>query len=539
MKHAFDIVIIGAGSAGVPLAARLSEDPRRSVLLLEAGPRFAGIDRLPPELRFSGVLRAMMPGHPNNWNFTAKLGETQVQPLPRGRVVGGSSALNGTLFTRGIPADFQNWAKEGNTEWSYDRVLPYFRMLESDHDIQDACHGTAGPVPVHRATGGELVPVDRAFIAACRQLGFPYDPDMNGPESIGVGLLPTNSSGGVRMNSAMAYLDPAAGRNNLQVWPDTQALRILFEGKRAIGIEVLANGSVQRIFAGEVVLSAGAVKSPHLLMVSGIGPSNELERQGIAILHDLPQVGRQFTDHCSVSLPFRMPKRNNPALNPETNAWAHAALHFTSAASDEPSDLMLIQSVIPTTRSVLHGLPLLDYASTFRQMFGSMSPRKVLDHVRFGWDQAINCIMLRDDSRGEIRLTSADPTAKPELIYHYLQTDRDRARMREAIRTAAQLVESDPYRELGAKRAILSDREIGDDALLDQHLKRHMGTAIHMASTCRMGADAGNSVVDQYCRVHGIAGLRVVDTSIMPQVVRRCPAATAIMLGERAAAFFN
>lgn len=539
MKPSYEVIIVGAGSAGAPLAARLSEDPKRSVLLLEAGPRFIGADQFPEELRYGGILRAMMPGHPNNWALVATLGEGMLQPLPRGRVVGGSSALNGTLFTRGLPEDFDGWAREGNPEWAYERVLPFFRKLETDQDILDQYHGAHGPMPIRRASEAELVPIDHAFITACRNAGFPNDPDMNGPESIGVGLLPTNNAGGIRMNTALAYLDPAAERPNLTVRGNAQVLRILLDGKRAIGLEVEIDGQVSPLFAGEIVLSAGAVKSPQLLMTSGIGPADELQRHGIPVHHELPLVGRAFTDHCSLTLPFRLPKRRSPMPDPLQSTWAHAGLHFTSDASDEVSDLLLMQSSIPVNYTVFYGLSLMERARILKATLGSISLPKLINHARYGWNHAITCVLLRDDSRGEIRLTSADPTATPELIYRYLESDRDRARMRQALRTAAALIASAPYRALGAQRAALSDEELADDALLDRFGRAQMGTSIHMASSCRMGPTPDTGVVDQYCRVHGVEGLRVVDTSIMPTVVRRCPAATAVMIGERVAAFFN
>jgi choline dehydrogenase-like flavoprotein len=539
VQPSYDVVIVGAGSAGAPLAARLSEDANRSVLLLDAGARYVGAAQYPEELRHGGILRAMMPGHPANWPLTATLGEGMLQPLPRGKLVGGSSALNGTLFTRGLPEDFDSWAAEGNSEWSYDKVLPFFRKLESDADVTDQYHGAHGPMLIRRAGERELVPIDRAFIAAAQDAGFPYDPDMNGPASIGVGLLPTNNAGGVRMNTALAYLDPVERRPNLTVCGNVQVLRIQFDGNRAIGVEVEIAGQVSEIFAGEVVLSAGAVKSPQLLMTSGIGPVDELARHGIAVRHELPMVGRGFTDHCSLAVPFRMPKRSSPMPDPLQSAWAHAGLHFTSAASDEVSDLLLMQSAIPTSYSIFHGLPLMARFGILKATFGAMSLGKLIDHARFGWNHAITCVLLRDDSRGEIRLASADPADPPELIYRYLETDRDRARMREVLRTAASLIASAPYRALGAQRAVISDAELADDALLDDYARRHQGTSIHMASSCRMAPTPETGVVDQECRVHGVGGLRVVDTSIMPRVVRRCPAATAVMIGERAAEFFQ
>jgi choline dehydrogenase len=539
VNSSYDLVIVGAGSAGAPLAARLSEDPRRSVLLLDAGPRYIGVNAFPPELRYGALLGAMMPGHPNNWGAVATLRPGVRQPNPRGRVVGGSSALNGTLFTRGLPQDFDGWAEGGNPEWSYEHVLPFFKRLEADQDIGGQYHGMEGPIPVRRAGPAEWVPIDHAFAAACRAAGFPDDPDMNGPRSIGVGALPVNNIGGVRMNTAITYLDPVQERANLSVRGGVLALRVLLEGRTAVGIEVKCDGQVSRIHAGEVILSAGAIRSPQLLMLSGIGPADELERVKIAVNHELPLVGREFTDHCSFRIPIRVAKRRNPVPDPTKSAWAHAALHFTSEGFGEHSDMMFIQSSIPTNDSILHGAPLGTRLRMLRAATGKISLPKLFDYVRSGWDHGLTCIMQQDASRGEIRLSSAEPQDNPELYYHYLESERDRRRLREAARLAAKLIDSDPYRELGARRTEPGGHIVESDALLDKYLIDHLGTSMHMASTCRMGPSAESAVVDQYCRVHGIDRLRVVDSSIMPTVVRRCPAATAVMLGERAAAFFN
>ena len=299
------------------------------------------------------------------------------------------------------------------------------------------------------------------------------------------------------------------------------------------------DGELREIHAGEVVVSAGAIRSPQLLMLSGVGPADELRRVGLAVAHELPLVGREFTDHASITVPLRVKKRRNPTPDPTRSAWAHAALHYTSDGSAEASDMMLIQSSIPVAQSIVYGQPLSARLQMLRATAGKMSLPKLIDYLRNGWDHAITCIMQQDAGRGEIRLASADPNANPELHYHYLQSEADRRRLRAAVRLAVRLVDSEPYRALGARRTQPDAEVLASDAALDRYVEGHLGTSMHMASSCRMGPSAETAVVDQYCRVHGLAGLRVVDSSIMPTVVRRCPAATAVMIGERAAALFD
>lgn len=499
----WDVVVVGAGTAGCAVAARLADAGRR-VLLLEAGADYRLPEDFPPEIRDAATLRAAEPGFPANWDLAGTLIEGRTVPVPRGRVVGGSSALNAGSFLRGTRADFDGWVAAGNDRWSHDAVLPAYCRLEADADFGTAPgHGSGGPMPVTRPREGH--PLADAFEAASAELGFPAEPDKNGDGPPGYGPVPMNVVGGVRVNTAMAYLSPRRSLPVLTVRGGVRVLRVVVVKGRAVGVQT-AEGVLR---AAEVVLSAGAVGSAHLLLLSGLGPADQLRAAGVGVVADLPGVGADFTDHPHVYVGYR-PAR--PVPMPAGGLPLHGVLHATSSDAELPGDLEILPWLTPFSR--ITG--------------GPDGPHDEELVVGVG--------LQRAESRGVLTLHSADPARQPRLDYRYLTAAADRRRLREGVRLAVQLLGTRALAPLVGACAGPAGAELGDDAALDGWIRAHLTTAIHLSGTARMGPDAdAGAVVDQDLRVRGIAGLRIVDTSVLPRVTSRGPAATAVMLGERAA----
>lgn len=515
----YDVVIVGGGAAGCVLASRLAADAHRSVLLLEAGPDYADPAHIPDDIRFGHTRFAEAPDSPHNWALRGTITEEQgAIHVAQGKVIGGGSSINGQAMQRGFPEDFDSWAALGNAEWSYDKVLPYFRKSERDLDIQDNyCHGSDGPMPVRRRQSGPWPVLQQAFHAACTEAGFGTTNDKNGLHPAGLGVSPSNNLDGVRMSTAMTHLGPVRHHLNLTVRGGVFVRKIVIEDGKAVGVEAESGGTVFRIAAGRVVLSAGAIRSPHLLMLSGIGAADHLRQFGIPTIRHLPGVGQNLMNHLSAQMTFKV--KDGISLATHKDA-AHFSLHYTAPGSSAVNDMVLRSSTVVDERQ--ERVP----GVRTKYLSGDVPPERVA---------RISCTLGLPDGAGYVGLASADPSVQPTFNYRYLQHPNDIRRVRDGLRMAAGLLQSDVYKEVADHRIHPTDDILADDDALDLWIRQTVGTARHVSGTCKMGPDADPlAVVDQYCRVKGVQGLWIADASVMPRIPRSGGAhATVIMIGER------
>ena len=520
----FDYIIVGGGSAGCVLAARLSEDPAVHVCLLEAGG--AG-DGWGVKLPLGIVATVPMPFI--NWGF-----KTVPQPglggrrgyQPRGRVLGGSSAINAMIYTRGHASDYDAWAAAGNPGWGYADVLPYFRRAEANARIRDGFHGNDGPLPVNDSYTDN--PLQQVFVEAGRQAGFRVNTDFNGADQEGVGVYQVTQKAGERWSAARAYLQPALGRPNLTVLTRAHAQRVLFEDRRAVGVEYRRGGRFKRVrAAAEVLLSAGAIQSPQLLLLSGIGAGAELQRHGIGVVQDLPGVGRNLQDHLDYTLIHRTHSGEVVTGSPrgllrmwrEWGRYRHERRGMLATNIAEAGGFLKTDPALPAPDIQLH------FCVAIVHNHG-----RTLRHLLHGY--SLHACVLRPRSRGRVALASADPHAPPLIDPAYLSDPADMDGMVKGFKLARAILDAPAFASY--KTGEMFTAEVRTDDEIRVAIRARADTIYHPAGTCRMGRDA-DAVVDPELKVRGVEGLRVVDASVMPTLIGGNTNAPTIMIAEKAA----
>jgi choline dehydrogenase len=508
----YDYVVVGGGAAGCIVAARLSEKEDRSVLLLEAGEDYAA--GTTPE----GVLDARyvpMRGHAptfnpdHDWGLVAHSRGGAGISVPQGKLIGGGAAINGGIALRGALADYDEWVAFGNPRWSWDQVLPFFKKIETDAAPGDDIHGRSGPVPINRATEEELAPLQEAFIESAVAAGAPYVWDLNAPNAHGVGPVPQTRIGGRRVSTAEAYLEPARTRSNLTIRGKSLVARVLFDGNRAVGVE-LADGTVIR--ADEVVVSAGAILSPAILQRSGVGPADLVASLATELVADLP-VGKNLGDHFSIPL-MAVP---NPGVWEENQFSLQAAYRMSTKAQPNSLDGQLTMFTYLNARTTGEGA---------RGIAGEGNGD--IENVA-----GIGCVLNKPRSVGTVRASTMDPAVLPDVDPNYLDARVDREAIREIVRVAWDVLTAPPLADMLGAPMGMDAETIADDAALDAAIEEKTASGYHFTGTCLMAPVDRGGVVDEEGRVHGIEGLRVIDASIVPTTPAANSMLTTYMVAER------
>jgi choline dehydrogenase len=519
----FDYIIVGAGSAGCVLANRLSADGKHSVLLLEAGPKDSNLWIHVP-LGYGKLFKDKTV----NWMY-----QTEPEPgldgrtifQPRGKVLGGSSSINGLLYVRGQHEDYDRWRQHGNSGWGYDDVLPYFKKAENQARGADDFHGVGGPLPVSDSRHGD--PLSDAFIAAAAETGIPVNKDFNGASQEGAGWFQTTTRNGKRASTAVAYLRPAKGRKNLHVETSALAQRILFEGRRAVGLEYRTQGGLHTARARrEILVSSGAYNSPQLLQLSGVGPAELLKKHGIDVVLDAAGVGHDLQDHMQVRVVMRCSRPIT--LNDVVNHPLRRIMAGARYAAFRKGPLTIAAGTSGAFFKTNPRLATPDIQIHFLPFSTDKMGEKL--HGFSGFTASV--CQLRPESRGSLRIKSADPSVPPEIRINYLATETDRTANVEGLKILRKILHAPALRPFVVEEYDPGAKVVSDEELLN-HCRQRGSTIYHPTSTCRMGNDP-LAVVDQRLKVRGIEGLRVVDGSIMPDLVSGNTNAPIVMIAEKA-----
>lgn len=524
MSETFDYVIVGAGSAGCAMAYRLSEDGKNTVCVLE----FGGSDR-GPFIQMPSALSYPMNMNLYNWGFESDpepgLGGRRLA-TPRGKVVGGSSSINGMVYVRGHAKDFDSWEEMGAKGWGFRHVLPYFKRQETSHGGEDGWRGTKGPLHVRR--GPRNNPLYQAFIEAGRQAGYPVTEDYNGRQQEGFGPMEMTVHKGIRWSAANAYLKPALKRGNVKLITRAFAHRVLLDGRRAVGVEYDVGGRPQQVMARrEVIIAASSINSPKLLQMSGIGAPEVLKAAGVEVVHALPGVGENLQDHLEIY--FQIKSKEPVTLYSKLNwfskgligaEWLFFKTGLGTTNHFESCGFIRSAAGVPYPDIQYHFLP------------AAMRYDGKAAFAGHGFQVHVG--PMRSKSRGFVRIRSKDPREAPRILFNYLTHPEDLPEWRRAVRLTRELFRQ-PAMQRYAADEIQPGPGINTDAEIDGFIREHCESAYHPCGTCRMGAaDDPMAVVDPECRVIGIEGLRVADSSIMPQVTNGNLNAPTIMIGEKA-----